>query len=201
MGEDHILPISEEKELKVTASRLTPPPSSLTVNSGNTVTVRDVHFAFSNETLRDDYHADNRASWYQPEVTYEARVQSGQFNHGVKDSGWRRMVQNFTPSWFSVIMGTGIVSILLNILPYNGHWLRWISIVIFALNVFLFIAGCILSVTRYTMYPKTIKAVIFHSSASDVPDGSRYYRQHVLSRVCAGLGNMGCRLCTGIVVS
>ncbi|EYE92356.1 TDT family transporter [Aspergillus ruber CBS 135680] len=72
------------------------------------------------------------------------------------------MVQNFTPSWFSVIMGTGIVSTLLNVLPYNGRWLRWISIVIFALNVFLFIAGCILSLIRYTMYPKTIRAVIFH---------------------------------------
>lgn len=64
--------------------------------------------------------------------------------------------------WFSVIMGTGIVSTLLNVLPYNGCWLRWISIVIFALNVFLFIAGCILSLIRYTMYPKTIRAVIFH---------------------------------------
>lgn len=58
-------------------------------------------------------------------------------------------------------MGTGIVSILLNTLPYNGQWLQWISIVIFALNVLLFIAGCIVSIIRYIVYPKTLKAVIF----------------------------------------
>lgn len=102
MSEDHILPISE-KELKAAPSHLTPPPSSLTANGASTVTIRDVHFAFSNETLRDDYHANNMASWYQPEVTYEARVQSDQFNHGVsKDSGWRRAVQNFTPSYVTL---------------------------------------------------------------------------------------------------
>ncbi|GAB1195890.1 hypothetical protein APSETT444_005155 [Aspergillus pseudonomiae] len=36
------------------------------------------------------------------------------------DVGWRKVVRNFTPSWFSVNMGTGIVSILLNTLPYNA---------------------------------------------------------------------------------
>ena len=59
-------------------------------------------------------------------------------------------------------MGTGIVSILLNTLPYNGQWLQWISIVIFALNVVLFIGGCILSIIRYIMYPQTFKAALLH---------------------------------------
>ncbi|KAK5099347.1 Plasma membrane sulfite pump involved in sulfite metabolism [Lithohypha guttulata] len=40
--------------------------------------------------------------------------------HASNDHGWRKVVLNFTPSWFSVIMGTGIVSILLHNLPYNG---------------------------------------------------------------------------------
>ncbi|KAK5082626.1 Plasma membrane sulfite pump involved in sulfite metabolism, partial [Lithohypha guttulata] len=39
--------------------------------------------------------------------------------HASNDHGWRKVVLNFTPSWFSVIMGTGIVSILLHNLPYN----------------------------------------------------------------------------------
>ncbi|KAI9931892.1 hypothetical protein MW887_009393 [Aspergillus wentii] len=76
--------------------------------------------------------------------------------------GWRRVIHNFTPSWFSVTMGTGIVSTILYTLPYNGRWLYWISVVIFAVNVFLFTAGCILSLLRYTMYPKTFKNMLTH---------------------------------------
>ncbi|RAL11934.1 TDT family transporter [Aspergillus homomorphus CBS 101889] len=59
-------------------------------------------------------------------------------------------------------MGTGIVSILLNTLPYNGHWLYWISVVIFALNVLLFVTGCIISLLRYTLYPEIFFAMIKH---------------------------------------
>ncbi|KAE8375530.1 voltage-dependent anion channel [Aspergillus bertholletiae] len=76
--------------------------------------------------------------------------------------GWRKIVRNFTPSWFSVTMGTGIVSILLNTLPYNGRWLYWISVVIFALNVLLFTIGCVISILRYSLYPEIFKAMITH---------------------------------------
>ncbi|KAK2744141.1 hypothetical protein FQN57_004401 [Myotisia sp. PD_48] len=69
------------------------------------------------------------------------------------DKGWRRVVRNFTPSWFSVNMGTGIVSILLFSLPYNGIWLYWISVGIFGLNVALFCVFVALSILRYTLYP------------------------------------------------
>ncbi|KAL4971689.1 voltage-dependent anion channel [Aspergillus desertorum] len=75
---------------------------------------------------------------------------------------WRRVVRNFTPAWFAVIMGTGMVSILLNTLPYNGIWLYWISVVIFALNVLLFLAACILSFLRYILYPEIFNAMIMH---------------------------------------
>ncbi|PYI20097.1 malate permease [Aspergillus violaceofuscus CBS 115571] len=78
------------------------------------------------------------------------------------DVGWRRVVRHFTPSWFSVTMGTGIVSILLNTLPYNGQWLYWISVVIFALNVLLFATGCIITLLRYTLYPEIFFAMIRH---------------------------------------
>lgn len=67
-----------------------------------------------------------------------------------------------TNSWFSVTMGTGIVSILLHNLPYNAVWLYWISVVVFALNVLLFILGCIISVLRYTLYPEILKVMITH---------------------------------------
>ena len=80
--------------------------------------------------------------------------------------GWRRIVRNFTPSWFSVNMGTGITSILLHNLPYNGTWLKYISYVIFALNVGLFILFFVISALRYTLYPKIWVAMTRHPSQS-----------------------------------
>ncbi|KAL2838990.1 voltage-dependent anion channel [Aspergillus pseudoustus] len=94
-----------------------------------------------------------------PQDQDQQEVQPAPSKHEV---GWRRVVRNFTPSWFSVIMGTGIVSILLNTLPYNGVWLYWISVVVFCLNVLLFCAACIISLLRYTLYPEIFHAMIMH---------------------------------------
>jgi tellurite resistance protein TehA-like permease len=80
--------------------------------------------------------------------------------------GWRRIVRNFTPSWFAVNMGTGIVSILLHNLPYNGPWLQYISYIFFALNVALFVLFLLLSLLRYTLYPRIWKAMIRHPAQS-----------------------------------
>jgi tellurite resistance protein TehA-like permease len=82
------------------------------------------------------------------------------------ERGWRKIVRNFTPSWFSVTMGTGIVSILLHNLPYNGDWLYWISVVIFAVNVVLFILFTFISIVRYTVYPEIWFAMIRHPAQS-----------------------------------
>lgn len=59
-------------------------------------------------------------------------------------------------------MGTGIVSILLHNLPYNGRWLYYISVIIFCLNVLLFIVFLLISILRYTLYPVIWKAMISH---------------------------------------
>jgi hypothetical protein len=82
------------------------------------------------------------------------------------ERGWRKIVRNFTPSWFSVTMGNGIVSILLHNLPYNGDWLYWISVVIFCLNVALFILFTFISIVRYTVYPEIWFAMIRHPAQS-----------------------------------
>ena len=59
-------------------------------------------------------------------------------------------------------MGTGITSILLHNLPYNGSWLYWISVVIFALNVFLFVVFTLISIVRYTYFPGLFAAMLRH---------------------------------------
>lgn len=76
--------------------------------------------------------------------------------------GWRKVVINFTPSWFSITMGTGIVAILLHNLPYNGMWLYWVSVIIFAMNVVLFTSFAIISLLRYTLFPGLWACMIRH---------------------------------------
>ncbi len=68
--------------------------------------------------------------------------------------------------WFSVTMGTGIVSILLHNLPYNGRWLYWISVVIFALNVGLFVVFTVISLLRYILYPEIFVVMLRHPGQS-----------------------------------
>lgn len=74
--------------------------------------------------------------------------------------GWRRIALNFQPAWFSANMGTGIASILLFNLPYNGRWLYWISVILFCLNVVLFLLFLSISIMRYTVFPGVWKAML-----------------------------------------
>lgn len=81
-------------------------------------------------------------------------------------TGWRRIVRNFTPSWFSVNMGTGIVSVLLHNLPYNAEWVQDISIAFFILNIGLFAAFTVISLLRYLLYPEIWGVMIKHPTQS-----------------------------------
>ena len=70
------------------------------------------------------------------------------------EHGWRRVVRNFSPSWFSVTMGTGVVSLILNTIPWQAQWLYYLSIIFFVLNVGLFSLAAIISLLRYTIWPE-----------------------------------------------
>jgi tellurite resistance protein TehA-like permease len=59
-------------------------------------------------------------------------------------------------------MGTGIVSILLNTLPYNGQWLYYISIIIFILNVACFTVFLAITLLRYMLYPEIFRVMVTH---------------------------------------
>lgn len=63
-------------------------------------------------------------------------------------------------------MGTGIVSILLHNLPYNGSWLYWISVIIFTTNVLLFLLFLFMSILRYLLYPEIWGAMLRHPTQS-----------------------------------
>ena len=82
------------------------------------------------------------------------------------DVGWRRIVRNFSPSWFSVTMGTGIVSLLLITIPFQAHWLYWLSVIFFGLNTILFTIAFTISFLRYTLYPEIWTVMIQDSIGS-----------------------------------
>lgn len=63
-------------------------------------------------------------------------------------------------------MSTGVVSILLHQLPYNGDWLQIISVIFFVLNICLFVLFSIISLLRYTIYPRIWGVVVRHPHQS-----------------------------------
>lgn len=63
-------------------------------------------------------------------------------------------------------MSTGILSILLYKLPYNGHWLQIVSIIFFVLNLVLFVLFFVISCLRYILYPQIWSKVIRHPHQS-----------------------------------
>ena len=77
--------------------------------------------------------------------------------------GWRKIVRNFSPSWFSVTMGTGIVSLLFIAVPFTADWLYWLAVIFFGLNTLLFTCAFLISLARYTIYPEIWTVMIADS--------------------------------------
>lgn len=57
-------------------------------------------------------------------------------------------------------MGTGVVSVVLHELPYNAPAVRYISYVVFCLNILLFCIFSVITAARYALYPETWGAMI-----------------------------------------
>ncbi|KAA6425379.1 MAG: C4-dicarboxylate transporter malic acid transport [Trebouxia sp. A1-2] len=62
-------------------------------------------------------------------------------------------VIGFTPSWFSVIMGTGVLSTLIHQAPHQFRGMEDIGTALYLLNCFLFVLFLGISLTRYIMFP------------------------------------------------
>ncbi|KAH0292425.1 putative C4-dicarboxylate/malic acid transporter [Aureobasidium namibiae CBS 147.97] len=82
------------------------------------------------------------------------------------DHGWRRIVRGFTPSMFSITMGTGVVAILLHQMPYNSSWTNYPCYIVFGLNVLIFVSALLISILRYTLWPELWPAMINHPTHS-----------------------------------
>ncbi len=83
--------------------------------------------------------------------------------HGIKER-----VLHFTPSWFSVTMGTGVVATLLNLLPWASihSGLRWPALCFLLADIVIFILFLCAFFARYLMYPEVLPLTIKHPQKS-----------------------------------
>ncbi|KAJ1036083.1 hypothetical protein NDA18_000228 [Ustilago nuda] len=83
--------------------------------------------------------------------------------HGIKDR-----VLHFTPSWFSVTMGTGVQATLLNLLPWASihSGLRWPALCFLLGDIMIFILFLCAFFARYLMYPEVLFLTIKHPQKS-----------------------------------
>ncbi|KAN0064150.1 Plasma membrane sulfite pump involved in sulfite metabolism [Thecaphora frezii] len=83
--------------------------------------------------------------------------------HGVKER-----VLHFTPSWFSVTMGTGVITTLLNLLPWPSihSGLRYPALVFLFADTVIFIVFICAFVARYIMYPEVLPLTFKHPQKS-----------------------------------
>jgi tellurite resistance protein TehA-like permease len=107
---------------------------------------------------------------YNPVHVGEARVGVGvgvqvhviSYHQIMGMNGLKRIILNFTPSWFSVNMGTGIISILLYSAPHDFTGRHTVAAVFYVLNVVLFCIFFIISLLRYILYPWVFLRMLCH---------------------------------------
>ncbi|PVU91802.1 hypothetical protein BB559_003960 [Furculomyces boomerangus] len=76
------------------------------------------------------------------------------------------IILGFTPAWFTATMGTGINGILIYTLPYQFRGCHEIGLILFTLNVFLFILFSIILISKYIFYSGTFRKMIEHPMQS-----------------------------------
>ncbi|GAA6024022.1 hypothetical protein JCM11491_000535 [Sporobolomyces phaffii] len=85
-----------------------------------------------------------------------------------KVRGLRLRAIRFTSSWFSVVMGTGMVNALFFNLPWESSHavFRALGAAWLLLAMFFFLVFSILTVTRYTIYPRIAVVMLKHETHS-----------------------------------
>ncbi|WVQ70853.1 hypothetical protein IAR50_000378 [Cryptococcus sp. DSM 104548] len=108
-------------------------------------------------TTHDDFSDERHSS---KSVAHSAPIRSKLMDR------MEEALLNLTPAFFSLNMGTGIVSILLYDFPFNAHWLRTLAIVIFVFNVVLFFVLLLANIARFVIWKGLFAATLAHPVAS-----------------------------------
>ena len=72
------------------------------------------------------------------------------------------LVKQFTPNWFTMNMGTGILSLMLGAFPYHIAGLHLIAEGLWIINIALFIIFSVLFIGRFVFYFDSAKKLLGH---------------------------------------
>lgn len=92
----------------------------------------------------------------------------GEDGKPMRRHGIRERVLHFTPSWFSVTMGTGVIATLLNLLPWPSihSGLRYPALCFLLADIVIFVLFVCAFFARYLMYPEVVPLTIKHPQKS-----------------------------------
>lgn len=71
-------------------------------------------------------------------------------------------IKQFTPNWFTMNMGTGILSLMLAAFPYSFPAFHAIAVTLWIINIILFIIFSILFISRFVFYFDSAKKLLGH---------------------------------------
>lgn len=76
------------------------------------------------------------------------------------------LIRHFTPNWFTVTMGTGVVALILPELPFSHSLIAHLAVLLWQFNIALFLMFSLLYVLRWIIYPTEAKQIFSHASMS-----------------------------------
>ena len=78
----------------------------------------------------------------------------------------REIVRQFTPNWFTVTMGTGILALALNQAPFTTPALHRVAEALWFGNIGLFAVFTALYAARWMLFPREARRIFGHSVMS-----------------------------------
>lgn len=71
-----------------------------------------------------------------------------------RKSAFQNTLENFTPLWFALCMNTGILGIIMYLLPYQFNGLPVLSTIMYLFDLTLFVVISAMTILRWILYPK-----------------------------------------------
>lgn len=106
-------------------------------------------------------HDEEKGDDPVPAISPECSVEGAPAKK-VRLSTFQGIVLNFTTSWFTFSMGTGIVAVMLRKLPYQFTGLDIIAHVVFVFHIVTFLIIIAISTLRYLWWPRVFLLMLNH---------------------------------------
>lgn len=76
---------------------------------------------------------------------------------GKRKSAFQNTLENFSPNWFVIPMNTGILGILMHLLPYEFRGLFVLSTIMYLAALTFFVIICSMTIMRWILYTKAVQ--------------------------------------------